>query len=73
MKHYAYRIYKNTPGNAVIGGTISGEDMEHAAQRVIKSNGVEVIHEPHNGQEYHYFMLNGSKVGILVYINPEDF
>lgn len=73
MNKYAYRIYRNIPNNPVVGGTVSGENMERATQAVIKRNGVQVIHESHNGHEYHYFMLNDSKVGILLYINPEEF
>ena len=73
MNKYAYRIYKNTSSNPVVGGTVSAENMESAAQKVIKSNGVEVVHESHNGYDDHYFMFRNSKVGILLYVNPEDF
>lgn len=73
MNTYAYRIYKNIPNNPVIGGTVKGENMEHATQKVIKNNGVQVIHEFLHGYEHHYFMFRDSKVGILLYINPEEF
>jgi hypothetical protein len=72
MNHYAYRIYK-TLNNPIVGGTVSAANMEQAAQQVIKQNGVQVIHETRNGYQYHDFMLNGSKVGILLYVNPEDY
>lgn len=73
MSVYAYRIYKNALNNPIVGGTVHAESMEQAAQRVIKSNGVEVVHESRNGQEYHSFTLRGGKVGILLYVNPEEF
>lgn len=73
MNTYAYRIYRNTPNDPIFGGTVKGENMEQAAQKVIKSNGVKVVHESRHGFEYHYFMLNDSKVGILLYVNPEEF
>jgi hypothetical protein len=73
MNHYAYRIYKNIPSNPVIGGTVTAENMESAAQKIISQNGIQVIHELRNGLEYHHFMRNNIKVGILVYIRPEDF
>lgn len=73
MKTYAYRIYKNSPSDPIIGGTISGKNMEDTAQKIISQNNVEVIHETRHGYDYHYFMFRGSKVGILIYINPEEF
>lgn len=73
MNQYAYRIYRNTPNNPIIGGTVTSEDMESAAQRVISLNKVQVIHETVNHCRYSHFELNGSKVGILLYVNPEDY
>lgn len=70
--NYAYRVYK-TLSNPVFGGTVTADSMDEAAQKVIKRNKIDVVHESHNGLEYHYFMLNGNKIGILVYANPENF
>lgn len=70
---YAYRIYRNSPSNPVVGGTVSGDNMEQAAQKVIEGNKVQVIHESRNGYDYHYFMLKEYRVGILLYVNPEEF
>lgn len=70
---YAYRIYKTVISHPVIGGTVSGESMEDAARKVVRQNGVKVVHESRNGYEYHYFTLRNENVGILLYINPEEF
>lgn len=72
MNKYAYRIYK-TLTQPIIGGTVSADNMEQAAQAVIRQNRVNVIHETRNGQQYHHFERGGEKVGILLYVNPEEF
>ena len=74
MTSYAYRIYrKNNLNNPIIGGGIHADNMEQAAQKIIKHNKIEVVHEYHCGFEYHSFTYKGEKVGILIYLNPEDF
>ena len=72
MNTYAYRIYK-TLNNPVIGGTVHAQDMESAAKKIIAENGIEVIHKMDYFRPEHYFMRNGQKVGILIYLNPEEF
>jgi hypothetical protein len=72
MKTYAYRVYRSTINNPIYGGTVKAENMDSAAQIVVERNGVKVIHEIIQGYDYHRFELNGSEVGILIYVNPEE-
>lgn len=72
MKQYAYRIYKNAPSNPIIGGTVTVNSIESALQKIVNSNNVQVVHESIHGLKHHYFVLNGYKVGILIYLRPED-
>lgn len=73
MNQYAYRVYRNVLTNPVYGGTVTAGDMESASHKIIQRCDIDVIHASHNGQEYHYFMLKGEKVGIIIYLNPEEF
>jgi hypothetical protein len=72
MKSYAYRVYKNARLNEpVYSGAIHALSMEDVVRLVIKSCKIEVIHNTNSLYPEHYFMLNGVKVGILVYASPE--
>lgn len=73
MNHYAYRIYKNTPNNPIVGGTVTAENLNDAANKIIQLNGVQAIHEFRHGFKYSHFEFKGYRVGILVYLNPEEF
>lgn len=74
MNHYAYRVYRNQINNPIYVGTVSAQDMDSAVNKVISSCKIGVVHEidSRSGIENHYFTLNDSKVGILIYANPEN-
>lgn len=75
MKHYAYRVYRNTITNPLFGGTVSAANMDSATSKVIARCKIEVVHEidPYSLQQTSNFMLDGQTIGILIYARPEDF
>lgn len=71
--NYAYRIYRITITNPLIGGTVYAESMDAAIEKIISQNDILVIHESYPTHTEHYFVNSKmEKVGILVYANAEN-
>lgn len=75
MKHFAYRVYRNQVNNSLFSGTVSAIGMDAAVVKVIATCKIEVVHEinPFSLTQTSNFILEGQKVGILIYARPEDY
>jgi len=73
MNHYAFRVYRGSYNNPRFAGTVSAESMGKAVKTIMTQNKITVLETPMLGQSKFDFMLDGQKVGILIYANPEDY